>query len=415
MHRSRSVRTTNGLLAAIAGLAAVALLPWLGKPAYPDELASLHAARLGWTQLWQHSHIVDLVLLPYYSLLHLWTELSGSVEWARILSLLAFGLTVFLVGHLGARLGGRLCAVLAAIVAATNPLLVTAALSARPYALSALAATAAVATLFRWLEGGGTRWAWLLCAASIATLCLHLFAVLAPLSALVAAIAFEARMFRGRWRTLFAPLGLVLTAALVVASLGAGQRSQIAWIPTQFGGAHLRRAIEGPASGGHTPYTVFVLAVALVTVAACLWTRSRSSSAGARLDLRPLAIVLAWAALPTITLVAGSLVQPLFLDRYVTASAPGLAIAIALPAVWAIRGSDIRLVHRSRAVAGGVMLGVATVALFLVFSVPAARLTYAEAISQATPRVRRVASPVAREDRRVATVEQTRPVRSHGE
>ena len=191
MRGSPTPRTTGAILAAIAGAAAMGLLPWLGKPAFPDEVASLSSGHLGWTALWQHSHVVDLVLLPYYSLLHLWLQLSAGSEWARLPSLLAFGLTVFLVGRLGARLGGRLCGVIAAIVAATSPLLVSAALSARPYALSALAATAAVAALLRWLEGGRVRWAWWFCAASIATLLLHLFAVLAPLSVLVAAVALE--------------------------------------------------------------------------------------------------------------------------------------------------------------------------------------------------------------------------------
>lgn len=395
---SRSARTTNGILAAMAGLAAVGLLPWLGKPAFPDERSSLHAARLGWTQLWQHSRVVDLILLPYYALLHLWTHPSGSVESARLLSLLAFGLTVFLVGHLGARLGGRLCAVLAAIVAATNPLLVTAALSARPYALSALTATAAVAALLRWLEGGGTRWAWSFCAASLATVCLHLFAFLAPLSVLVAAVVLEPRTFRGRWGSLIAPLGLVCGAALAVATLGADQRSQIAWIPTPFRGAQLWRAVEGPASGAHAAYAVVVLATAIASAATCLWAR-RGGSRRARLDPCVLGIVLAWAVLPTVALVAGSLVRPIFLDRYVTASAPGLAVAIALLAACAAHSVAVLPARRSRVVAQGALTGIAAVVLFLLFAVPAARLTYAEAISQGTVRVRGVCSIAAREAR----------------
>jgi mannosyltransferase len=133
------MRATSGILAVVAAGATWGLLPWLNKPVFPDEGASLFSARLEWTALLRHSRVVDLVLLPYYSLLHLWLQLFDNIEWARFLSLLAFGLTVFPVGHLGSRLGGKVCGALAALVAATNPLLVTAALSARPYALSALA------------------------------------------------------------------------------------------------------------------------------------------------------------------------------------------------------------------------------------------------------------------------------------
>ncbi len=378
----RSARATSGILATIALLASLGLLPWLDKPVFPDEGASLYSAQLGWSALWQHSRVVDLVLLPYYSFLHLWIQPSDSITWARLLSLLAFGLTVFLVGHLGFRLGGRLCGVLAAIVAGTNPLLVTAALSARPYALSALAATVSVVALLRWLEGSRVRWVWWFCVASLATLLLQMFAILAPFSVLVAAIALRPRMFRGRWRALVAPIGLILAAAVSFVILGVSQRSQIAWIPSPFRGAQLMRAIAGPASGGHDHYAIFVLAIAIVAIAAGLWAVSRGSFGRARLDLRLLAILLAWATLPTATLVAGSLVQPVFLDRYVTSSVPGLAIALAVLTAWAFNGIAVRLAVRSRVIVESAALGIAAVVLFFAFSVPAAQLTYGEAISQ---------------------------------
>jgi mannosyltransferase len=407
----RSSGATVGILAAIAALASAGLLPWLGKPAFPDEGASVSAAHLGWAALWQHSRVVDLVLLPYYSLLHLWIQLSPGIEWARFLSLVAFGLTVFLVGQLGVRLGGRLCGVLAAIVASTNPLLVTAALSARPYALSALAATAAIVALCLWLEGDGVRWAWWFCAASVATLLLHLFAILAPLSVLVAAIALEPQMFRGKWRALVAPGGLIVAAALSLAVLGASQRSQIAWIPSPFEGSRLMRVIEGPASDGHLPYAIFVLAIAIVTGALCLWSRSRRGRRRARLDARLFAISVAWAAVPTATLVVASLVRPVFLDRYVTSSVPGLAVALALVAASAFNGIAARPADRLRVVVGGVVLGIAAAVLFFAFSLPAARLTYAEAISQRLPGAHRVPIIAADGTRYLETAEQVTLVR----
>ncbi len=391
MHDLRSSRVSSGILAAIAVLAAVGLLPWLDKPIFPDEGASLDSARLGWTALWQHSRVVDLVLLPYYSLLHLWTQVSISIEWARFLSLLAFGLTVFLVGLLGARLGGRFCGVLAAIVAATNPLLVTAALSARPYALSALAATAAVGALLRWLEGGRVRWVWWFCAASIATLLLHMFAILVPLSVLVAVAALKPRTFRGKSRALIAPIGLTLAATVSFAILGMGQRSQIAWIPSPFAGAQLTRAMAGPASGAHSRYAVFVAAIAIVAIALCLRARRRSGFRPARLDCRLLAILLAWAALPTATLVAGSLVKPVFLDRYVTSSVPGLAIALSLLTASAFNGVVFRSAERWHVIVASTVLGVAALILFIASSIPAAQVTYSEAVSQGLTGGHRVA------------------------
>jgi uncharacterized membrane protein len=378
----RGSRSTSGILTTIAGLALMGPAPWLGKPSFPDEGASLASAHMSWAALWQHSRVVDLVLLPYYSLLHVWISFSDGIEWARLLSLLAFGLTVFLAGHLGVRLGGRLCGVLAAIVAATNPLLVTAALSARPYALSALAATAAVAALLRWLGGGGVRWMWWFCVGCLATLLLQLFAVLALLSVLVAAIALRPQEFSGKWRALIAPIGLMLAAALSFATLGATQRGQIAWIPSPFEGAQLGRAIAGPAAGGYAPYAIITLATVIMMITLCLWARSRGGLRPVRLDARLLAFVLAWAALPTATLVVCSLVKPVFVDRYVTASVPGLAMAVALVGAYAFDAITLELAARSRVVVeSAVLVGVA-VGFFFAFSIPAAELTYGEAISR---------------------------------
>jgi mannosyltransferase len=376
----RASRATGALLAAVAVAAAASLLPWLDKPTFPDEGASQYSAHLDWAALWQHTRVVDLVLLPYYSLLHLWLQFSGSIEWARLLSVLAFGLTVFAVGHLGARLGGRLCGVLAAILAATNPLLVTAALSARPYALSALAATAAVGALLAWLEGGGVRWLWWFFVAAIATMTLHLFAILVPLFVLAAAVAFNPQMFRDKWRSLVAPVGLLLAAALCLAILGASQRSQIAWIPSPFSGEQLVRALGGPASGDHGHYAIVVFVIAIMATALCLWHWGRGGRPAVP-GLRPFAILLAWTAFPTAALVAASLVKPVFLDRYVTSSAPGLAIALALLAGCAANEMAVRL-GRWRAIVTSALLVIAALVMFLAFSVPAARLTYREAISQ---------------------------------
>jgi mannosyltransferase len=373
---SRAAGATSGILALIALSASLALLPWLRKAAFPDEAVTLRSARLGWTALWQQSHVMDLVLLPYYSLVHLWIQLSGTIEWVRLLSLLAFGVTVLLVGLLGVRLGGRTCGVLAAIVAATNPLLVTSALSARPYALSAVAATISVASLIRWFRGGGTGWVRWFCLAAIATLLLQMFALLAPLSVLVAAVALKPEMFRRRWRSLIAPIGLMLTVALAFAMLAASQRGQIAWIPSLFEGRQLITAMTGPASGAHSLYAMVVLAVVTVAIALCLRARSRGRFRPARRDLELLALLLAWAALPTAALAASSLVKPVFVDRYVTSSVPGLAIAIALLAARAYNVTAAPWAQRSRVIVGGSVLAIAAAAVWFACSLPAAQALY---------------------------------------
>ena len=79
------------------------------------------------------------------------------------------------------------------------------------------------------------------------------------------------------------------------------------------------------------------------------------------------------------------MVKPVFLDRYVTASAPGLALALALLTAWAVDGLGDGLTGRSRHVFESALLVIVALALFFAFSIPAAQLTYREAISEGPP------------------------------
>ena len=357
-------------LASIAVLASVVLLHWIDKPMFRDEAASLYAAHLGWSALWRQSRVVDLVLLPYYALLHAWVLVSGSIAWVRALSLLAFGTTVYVTGRIGVRCGGVLCGLVCAVVAATNPLLVDAALYACPYALSALAATLAVAALLRWSSDGGTGWLWWFCAASVGALLLQMFSVLAPLAALGAVLCLRHRSFRDDRGALAGPTVVLAVATVVVVGAGAGQRGQIAWIPG-FTGSGLAQAALGPAFGGSLRYTAVVAVSAVASLGYCLvaWRRGRFRP-GAPL-LGNLAVALAWAAVPAALLVAVSLVRPIYVDRYVTASVPGLAVVLGLLLSHAVHLAAAGRPARSRA-AGAVLVAL-TALVGIACTVPSAR------------------------------------------
>jgi mannosyltransferase len=380
---------TDLIVAAVAGAASLALTPWLGKAVFPDEGVSLLSARLGWAALLARSHRLDLVLLPYYSLLHEWLRASDGIRWARLLSLLAYAATVFVVGRSGARLGGRPCGVLAAVLTAASPLLVSAALSARPYALSALTATLAATALLAWYRGGAARWVWWFAAASVATLCLQLFAVLAPLSAAVAVAVVARRRVRAEWKVLAPPLALLAAAVLGAAFLTAGQRGQLDWIPSPFAATRIANVVQGPAAGRYGIYAVALLALAAASlvvlgVAGRRGERRALLDGGGRalldgggpalLDGRVLVVLLAWACLPTGALLVASALRPVYVDRYVTASLPGLSLAVALLAAASLRtaplaGAPAGLTRRA-------VLGTGAVALWLICALPAAQAVY---------------------------------------
>ncbi len=109
-----------GAVIGIAVVASLGLVPWLGKSMFADEGASLYSAHLSWSNLWSQSRHVDFVMLPYYVVLHFWLEVSGSIEWAHALSLVAFGATIIVIGILGLRIGGRWCGIIAAVLTANE-------------------------------------------------------------------------------------------------------------------------------------------------------------------------------------------------------------------------------------------------------------------------------------------------------
>lgn len=384
---SLSSRAINLTFGGIALVSLLVLVTSLGKSIWTDESVSLYSAHLSWSALWQQSHVVDRVFLPYYALLHLWLLINGSIEWARVLSLLGFALCVFFVGRLAHRLGGFWCGVVAAVLCATNPLMVQEALDARPYALTALFATLSVAFLFRWLDGGPTRWFWWFTVAALAALAMQQFAVLAPLSALAVVILLRPTTLRDRWRSVVLPVAVLLVATVGFVAVTIGQRAQVGWIHA-LTGRYLLNAINGPAASssfvGRVIYTivVIVLAVAALVVLLVRWSRARTEVS--RTDVHRLVILVGWAALPTTALIVVSLVKSIYVSRYVTASAPGLALAVALlvTKAYAVRPEALRA-----SVLGVRTSLVAVITAVLVLGAVVASTYQAEHVAQAARRL----------------------------
>ena len=212
---------------------------------------------------------------------------------------------------------------------------------------------------------------WWFCLTSVATLLLQSFAILAPLSALVAAIALQPRWFRSHWRVLVVPMGILLAATVSFEVLAARQRGQIAWIQA-LSGKGLAIALLGPASFGRF-YEIAVVGITIGAIALLIRTWSRSSLRPTRFDFEILTISFAWAALPTAILIAVSLlVKPIYVSRYVTASAPGLAIVVAFLSIRALDMAAPLWTVRARAFIGSSALAIAVLVIFAC-SIPTAQ------------------------------------------
>jgi hypothetical protein len=312
-------------------LAMVGLIPWLGISIYLDEGASLYSAHLSWSNLWAQSQHQDLVLLPYYVLLHFWLLPSGSIEWARTPSLLAFGAVVILVGRIGLRIGGRWCGIVTAVFAATNTLMVEKTLNVRPYELAALGATLCGVFLVKWLEDGRRSRLWLFSVFGIATALLQIFTVLAPLAMVAAVLLVRPSRLADRLRAMAWPIGTLVLATAAFAAATAGQVGQVSWIGTASTTTFIENA-RGPAIGNLYDVALLIVAICALLIPHYFWDHGGRAMWSELLnrDREYLALAVGWAVVPTLLLVAASIVRPVFWDRYATASAPGLALLCGL-------------------------------------------------------------------------------------
>ena len=152
---------------------------------FADEGATIYSAHLSWSNLWAKSQHVDLVLLPYYVLIHFWTFVSGDIAWVRALSLLSFFGTIVAIGWTGLGLAGRWCGIIASVLTATSTLLVEKSLNARPYELSSFLVVLCAVILLKWLKDSRAIWLWTFSILALLATAMQLFSLLAPASMLL--------------------------------------------------------------------------------------------------------------------------------------------------------------------------------------------------------------------------------------
>ncbi|MEO3773409.1 glycosyltransferase family 39 protein [Micromonospora sp. B9E7] len=286
-----------------------------GASLWADELATWGAVRISWSQLWQLCGSVDAVLLPYYALMKLYTTVAGTGTVAlRLPSVVAITIATLVVTALGRRVGGSAVGLLAGLIFAILPVTSWYAQEARSYAFVICAAALAVLCLIRLLERPTLgRLAGYAAAVATAGLLhpLNGLLMLAGHAAAVAAWQVTQRSdgWRTTWRWLAAAVVGVLPAA-TLSVLGSGQTAQVSWI--QLVDLYAlqvfpERLFLSPAVGG------IVLVLALVAV-----RRSAAYLCLAGAAFVPLALLL----------LAGTQL-PVWVARYVLVVLPALAILAA--------------------------------------------------------------------------------------
>ena len=311
----------------LIGLLAAAVAGWnvLVPGIWRDEAASITAAQRDWAAFAGLVAHIDAVHALYYALLHLWFDAVGYSPLSfRLPSVVAAGIGAALVTVLGTRLAGRRAGLASGLVAAVLPTLVWAGGEGRSYAWTAALATGATLALLHALGPHGSRRRWATAWIGYSAL-LALGTVLFVDALLLAAAHLVAVLLIGGRKRLEG--GIAITAAVAAASplavLALRQSGQVAWIsrysaPTGW---------ELPAQQWFRSDAVAIGAASVLTAGVIAWVVRR------RVPRRALAVALPWALLPPLVLVAIGLVHaPVYWPRYVTFTAPAVALLVGVAA-----------------------------------------------------------------------------------
>ncbi|MGW0363021.1 glycosyltransferase family 39 protein [Streptomyces sp. NPDC002990] len=353
-----------------------------------DEAATWQVAGRSATEIWEMLGHVDAVHGLYYLLMHgLFEAFGAGTTTLRLPSVLAMSAAAACVALVGRRLAGFWAGLGGGLALGLLPAVQFYLQEGRPYALVAAGAglsTLLLVTLAADRPGRRTWPRW-----TAYGITLLVCALLNWLSLLIlpahAATLWWARAGRGLWLRWTAGGAGAVAGALPLILFSRGQADQVSWIPPLTW--HM---MIGPG---------ILLAVGGLCATADRWRGPRAG----RLSVA--AVGLPLLAVPQLGLIGLSLVQPLFLDRYVLFSMLGLALLIGVALGAAVRATAPRFPGAAALVVPGVV-GVAVLAMLPVElgkRAPASRVDDVLAVAGEVARLKRSGDavlfvPAARRD-----------------
>lgn len=290
--------------------AAVAVWHYSDQPLWRDEWFTYGTVERTLPQMARLLLDNDGGLGVFYLLMHGWMLLGDSVAWMRVPAALCTVLAVALTARLGLRTAGAAAGVVAGLLLALMPTVVDHAQEARAYPLvmAAVVATALAALRYRESPGRGTWWA-LTVLAALGAMVHPLPGAPAVAGILVGLLLAPGRAPR-RWvAAAGAPAGLGAGALLLVGLLQVGAADGAS--PGGLGLVLLFRLVVAPT------WSVLAALALLSAVAALVLAREPSGG---------LAVLLAWVLVPLVVLTALVATGSFFKPRYVSTTAPAVAV-----------------------------------------------------------------------------------------
>ena len=347
-----------------------------------DEAATWQVAERSTAEICRMLTNVDVVHGCYYLLMHgLFACFGASTTTLRLPSVLAMAVAAACVAAVGHRLADRWVGLAGGMALGLLPAAQFYLQEGRPYALVAAGAGIATWLLVRVLQGHDRTVYWAAYGGTVLICGLLNWLSLLILPAHLATLVWT-RAGRGAWTRWAASSAAATAGVLPLALFSRGQSQQVSWIPPLT----WHMAI-GPA------------VLLLIGGAGALLDRPRAG----RLSVAAVALPLL--AVPQLGLMSVSLIQPLFLDRYVLFSLLGLALLIGTAVGSAIRAAEPRIPRASMWILPTV-IAVATAALLpqsLAKRSPASRVDDVLAIASEVRRLKKTDSavlfiPAARRD-----------------
>ena len=300
---------------------AVALVSAPSPSYWGDEAASVMSAERSLPSLFAMLGRIDAVHGLYYLFLHFWIGAFGVSELStRAPSAIALGIAAAGVVTVMRRFGSPLVAALAGGLFVMLPRMAFAGIEARSYALGTAAAVWLAVWFIRLLRSRSSRWwEWVALGAGVGASA-YLFLYLLLMAAVFGVVLVSTAEGRRRLRQGILSAAVMLAIAAPMIAIGSSQREQVAFLA--------RRNYANPYSVivnqwfGWVPLAVigWLLVIALVVAAPRLDARRRTG----------VVLAVGWVVLPTAGLLIGNeFVAPMYNLRYVTFSAPALAMLIA--------------------------------------------------------------------------------------
>lgn len=297
-----------------------------------DEAATVTSATRSWAALGREVQHVDVVHATYYAFMHVWFAAVGySPLTLRLPSAVAVGITAALVALLGSRLISLRVGVVGGILFTLLPRVTWMGAEGRSFAIGALLATGATLLLLtavhRTSTSGRWAWAWWIAYAAASSLggAVFLYLVLVTLGHGVSIIAIrrlQRQSSRGPLLAWAVSAGAAVLAVAPLAVLSSAQSAQISWI-RHISWHTVSEVLVTQFSSENTGFAVLLWALVATTVLAA----SRPT-----VVRRLVAVALPWVLVPTLGLIAASVVtHPLYSPRYVAFATPAAALLMAAP------------------------------------------------------------------------------------